>query len=103
MKSHVDIINGIRDICIEMNKRVLSDENIHLIINRSKTLVKEVDKVYRDIRSLSINDDIILITIVDIQKNNDFVKRIEGTSNTSSSFIGRSHYKSDNCYRWWNS
>ena len=68
MKSHVDIINGIRDVCIEMNKRVLSDENIHLIINWSKILVKEVDKVYRDIRSLSINDDILLITIVDIQK-----------------------------------
>ena len=40
MKHHVDIIVGIIDVFIKMDKGVLSNEDIRLVINKYKILLK---------------------------------------------------------------
>ena len=56
MKSHVDIINSINEICIETSKGGVSDEDISKVYNKYKKLLMEMDNVYRCIRILSIDD-----------------------------------------------
>ena len=58
MKHHVDIIDSIRDVFIEMSKCIVSDEYISLTTNKHKTFLKEIDKAYRCVRSLNVNDDV---------------------------------------------
>ena len=58
MKHHIEIIDGIKDIFIEMNKGIVSDEYICLIPNKYKTLLKEMDEGYRCIRLLNVNVDV---------------------------------------------
>ena len=44
MKHHIDVINGIKDIFIERNKCIVSDEEICLVTNIYKKLLNEMDK-----------------------------------------------------------
>ena len=59
IKHLVDIIDGIRDMFIEMSKGIVSNEDIRLITNKYQILLKEMNEVYRCIRSLNVNDDVI--------------------------------------------
>ena len=59
MKHHIDIIDGTKDIFIELNKGIVSDEEICLVTNKYKTLLNEMDKVYRYIISLIDDDNLI--------------------------------------------
>ena len=59
MKYYIDIINGIKDILIEMNKDIVPDEEICLVTNELKTLLIEMDEGYRCIRSLIVYDNLI--------------------------------------------
>ena len=58
MKYHVDIIDSIRDVFIEMSKCIVSDEYTSLTTNKHKTFLKEIDEAYRCVRSLNVNDDV---------------------------------------------
>ena len=57
MKHHVDIIDYIVNIFIEMNKGIVSDKDMRLITNTYKTLLNKMDEAYRCIRSLIIDDN----------------------------------------------
>ena len=81
MTHYLDTIDGIRDIFIEMSNSIVSDEGMILIINKYKTLLKDIDEAYRCIRSLNINNDVIYMTRNHI-KNNAFVEIIEVISCT---------------------
>ena len=62
MKHHIDIIdiiNSINEIFIEMSKGEVSDVHISKVINNYKKLLKEMDDLYRCIRTLSIDDILI--------------------------------------------
>ena len=59
MKYYIDIINGIKDIFIEMNKDIVPDEEICLVTNKYETLLNEMDEAYRCIRSLIVDDNLI--------------------------------------------
>ena len=62
MKHHIDIIdiiNSINEIYIEMSKGEVSDVHISKVINNYKKLLKEMDDLYRCIRTLSIDDILI--------------------------------------------
>ena len=59
MKHHLDIINGINEIFIDMSKGEVSDEDISKITNKYKKLLMEMDDVYLGIRTLSIHDILI--------------------------------------------
>ena len=39
MKYHIDIIDGIKDICIIVNKGIVSDEETCFVTNKYKTLL----------------------------------------------------------------
>ena len=69
MKHHIDIIDGIKDIGIEMNKGILSYEDICLVTNKYTTLLNEMDEVYWCIRSLIIDDNLIEETRIHIKNN----------------------------------
>ena len=43
-KHYIDVIDGIRDMFIEMNKGIVSDEDIRLVTRKSKTLLKKWTK-----------------------------------------------------------
>ena len=70
MKHHIDIIDGvgIRDIFIEMNKSIVYDEDIRLVTNKYKTNQKEMNEVYRCIRSLVVDDNLIKKAQIHIKK-----------------------------------
>ena len=55
MKHHVDIINGINKMFIEMSKGIVSDLEITKKIDKYKHLLIEMDDVYRCVRTLTIN------------------------------------------------
>ena len=62
MKHHIDIIdiiNSINEIFIEMSKGEVSDLDISKVISNYKKLLKEMDDLYRCIRTLSIDDILI--------------------------------------------
>ena len=59
MKHHVDIINDINEIFIEMSKDEVPDVEISKVTNKYKNLLKVMDDVYRRIRTLSIDDVLI--------------------------------------------
>ena len=59
MKYHIDIIDGIKDICIIVNKGIVSDEETCFVTNKYKTLLNEMDEAYRCIRSLIVDDNLI--------------------------------------------
>ena len=59
MKYHIDIIDGIKDICIVVNKGIVSDEETCFVTNKYKTLLNEMDEAYRCIRSLIVDDNLI--------------------------------------------
>ena len=67
MKHHVDIIDGINDIFIEMNKGEVSDVEMSKVTNKYKHLLKEMDDVYWCIRTLYIDDILIDNTRVHIE------------------------------------
>ena len=68
MKHHIDIINGIKDIFIETNEDIVSDKEICLVTNKYNTLLNVIDEAYRYIRLLIVDDDLIEITRIHIQK-----------------------------------
>ena len=43
MKYYIDIINGIKDLFIKMNKSIVSDEDIWLVTNKYNNLLNEMD------------------------------------------------------------
>ena len=43
MKNNIHIIDDIRDIFIEMNKGIISDEEIYLVTNKYKILLNKMD------------------------------------------------------------
>ena len=59
IKHHIDVINGIKDIFIEGNKDIVSDDEIYLVTNTYKTLLSEIDEGYRCTRSLIVDDNLI--------------------------------------------
>ena len=59
MKHHIEIINGIKEIFIEMNHSVVSDEEVCLVTNKYKKLLHEMDEACRCIRILIFDDNII--------------------------------------------
>ena len=63
--------------------------------NKYKTLLNEMYEVYRCIRSLIVDDNLIEITCIHNQKIMCFVERIKITSHTICSFVGRSHNESN--------
>ena len=89
-----------REIFIEMNKGVVSDEEICLVTNKYKNLLNEIDEAYRCIRTLIVDDNLLKIKNSYL-KNNVLVERFKVTSYTICSFIGRSHTKSNEFYRRW--
>ena len=44
MKHHIEIINGIKEIVIEMNESAVSNEEICLVNNKYKNLLNELNK-----------------------------------------------------------
>ena len=44
MKHHIEIINGIKEIVIEMNEGVVSNEEICLVTNKYKKLLNELNE-----------------------------------------------------------
>ena len=56
MKHHIDIINGMDKIFIEMGKGDVSDLEITNKIVKYKNLLKEMDEVYRCVRRLTISN-----------------------------------------------
>ena len=59
MKHHIEIINGIKQICIEINKGIVSDEENVLVTNKYENLLNKMDEAYRYIRILIVNDNFI--------------------------------------------
>ena len=59
MKYQIEIINGIKEIFIEMNKGLVTNEKISLVTNEYKLLLYEMDEVYRCIRILNVDDNLI--------------------------------------------
>ena len=59
MKHNVDVINGINKIFIEMSKDEVSNEEISKVTNEYKNLLMEINDMYRCIRILSIDDNLI--------------------------------------------
>ena len=68
MKYHIDIIDGIKDICIVVNKGIVSDEETCFVTNKYKTLLNEMDEAYRCIRSLIVDDNLIEKNWIHFQK-----------------------------------
>ena len=86
MKNHAYLIDGFRDIFIQISKGIISNKNIYLVTSKYNILLKELGEIYRCIRSLFISDDVVFKTNIYI-KNHGFVERIEVASNTICSFI----------------
>lgn len=59
MNHYIDIIDGIKDLFIEMNKGIVFFEEICLVINKYKNLLNELNGGYRCIRYLIIDDNLI--------------------------------------------
>ena len=68
MKYHIDIIDGIKDICIIVNKGIVSDEETCFVTNKYKTLLNEMDEVYPCIRSSIVDDNFIEKPRIQYQK-----------------------------------
>ena len=68
MKHYIDVINGMREIFIEMNKGVVSDEEICLVTNIYKKLLNEMDEAYRCISTLIVDDNLTKKTRIRIEK-----------------------------------
>ena len=67
MKHYIDITDDIKNKYIETNKDMISDEEIYLVTNKYKTLLNEIDEVYRCIRSIIIDDNLIEKTRIHIK------------------------------------
>ena len=59
MKHHVGIINGINKIFIKMSKGDVYDLEIKNKTDKYKNLLKEIDEVYRCVRTLTIDNVLI--------------------------------------------
>ena len=68
MKYYIKIINGIKEIFIEMSKGLVTNEEICLVTNKYKSLLNEVDEAYRCIRTINVDDNLIKKTRIHIQK-----------------------------------
>ena len=70
IKNHVDIIGEMRDIFVDMNKGIVSNECICLITNKYKTLLKYKinGETYRCIRPLFVNDNVVFKVIFLIKR-----------------------------------
>ena len=68
MKYHAEIIDGIRIIFIEMSEGVIFNDDINVIENKHKILLKEMNETYHYMRSLSVTDDVIYEIVVRIRK-----------------------------------
>ena len=101
MKHHIDIIDGIKDIFIEMVECTVSNEAIYLITNKYKTLLNKMDEAYCCIKTSIIDDNLIAINSNLHSKKYIFVERIKIINYTIYSFIGRSHSESNKFYRRW--
>ena len=62
MDESEEIINSIRDIVIEMNKGIVSEDNINIYCNEHKQILTEMDNAYCCMRTLTITDDLITKT-----------------------------------------
>ena len=59
MKHQIHIINGINKILIEMSKGDVADLEITNERDKYKNLLKEMDEVYRFVRTSTINNVLI--------------------------------------------
>ena len=59
MKHQIHIINGINKILIEMSKGDVADLEITNERDKYKNLLKEMDEVYRCVRTSTINNVLI--------------------------------------------
>ena len=62
MDKSEEIINRIRDMFIEMNKGIVSDNNIDVYCKDHKQILTEMDNAYRYMRTLTITNDLITKT-----------------------------------------
>ena len=56
MEKNEEIINSIRDICIEMNKGTVSENTIDIYCEYHKQILTEMDNAYRCMRTLIVTD-----------------------------------------------
>ena len=59
MDKNEEIIKGIRDMFIEMNKGTVSNDNINIYCDKHKQFYTEMDNTYRYTRTLQITDILI--------------------------------------------
>ena len=59
MKHHLDTISGVNKIFIEMSKGVVLYIEMCTVTNKYKTLINEMNEIYRCIRTLIIYDNVI--------------------------------------------
>ena len=62
IEKNEEIINRIRDMFIEMNKGIVSDNNIDVYCKDHKQILTEMDNAYRYMRTLTITNDLITKT-----------------------------------------
>ena len=76
MKHHINIINGIDKMFIEMIKGKVSDLEITNKTDKYKNLLKEMDDVYRCVSTLTIDNVLIDKTRNHIKNTMNFVERV---------------------------
>ena len=59
MDKNEEIINRIRDIFVEMNKDIVSEDIIKMYCDKHQQLFTEMDHTYRCMRTFKITDELI--------------------------------------------
>ena len=68
IKQYFDIINGFKQTFVKMSNILVIDEEIYLLTNKYKWLLKEINEVYRCMRILNDDDNLIKKTRIHMQK-----------------------------------
>ena len=101
MKHQINIINGINKILIVMSKGDVADLDITNKTDKYKNLLKEMDEVYRCVRTSTINKVLIGKTRNHITNTMILWRELKNTSYSISSFIGRSYFETNDYYKRW--
>ena len=59
MKYHIEIISGVKKICIETSKGLVTNEEISLVPNKYKSLLNKMDEAYHCIRTINVDNNLI--------------------------------------------
>ena len=68
MRHPIDIINGVKEMGIEMGKCLVLDEVIRIVTNKYKSLLNKMDEVYCCIRIFIIDNNLIDKNQIHLQK-----------------------------------